>query len=136
MDREALRQILPHREPMLLVDEAHLLQDGSAEGYYKVRGDEWFLQGHFPGDPTVPGVVLCEMMGQTCCVMIADKLKGHKPYFTGMDKVKFHHTVKPGDLLRSVCSVSRVFHSFYFTKCKGYVGDQLAVSGELSFAVV
>lgn len=136
MNREQLKEILPHREPMLLVDEAELQPDGTAHGRYTIRGDEWFLQGHFPGNPIVPGVVLCEMMGQTCCVMLAEQLKGKTPYFTGIDKVKFRHPVKPGDTLEMECAVTREIKSFYFTHCKGSVNGKLAVSGDLSFAVV
>ncbi len=136
MNKNELKEILPHREPMLLIDEASLLPDGSAQGTYTVKGDEWFLQGHFPGNPTVPGVVLCEMMGQACCVMLAEKLKGKTPYFAGLDKVKFHRPVKPGDTLEMHCEVARVFKDFYFTACKGFVNGKTAVVGNLSFAVV
>ena len=91
MDREEIKNILPHREPMLLVDEAYLNEDGSATGYYNVRGDEFFLQGHFPGNPIVPGVIQCEMMAQSACIMFADKMqnKGTTPVYTGLDKVRF-----------------------------------------------
>ncbi|MDD3261343.1 MAG: 3-hydroxyacyl-ACP dehydratase FabZ [Oscillospiraceae bacterium] len=136
MNREELKQILPHREPMLLVDEAELLPDGTARGSYTVRGDEWFLQGHFPGNPTVPGVILCEMMGQACSVMLAEKLKGKTPYFTGLDKVKFHRPVKPGDKLEISCKETKEYRGFYFTKCRGTVNGKTAVAGELSFAIV
>ena len=71
--------------------------DHTAVGHYTVRGDEWFLQGHFPGNPVVPGVVLCEMMGQTCCVLLADKIGGSTPYFTGINQVKFRNPVHPGE---------------------------------------
>ena len=85
MNREELKQILPHREPMLLIDEAELREDNLAVGKYTVKGDEWFLQGHFPGMPVVPGVIQCEMMGQTCCVLVSEMVKGKKTSFTGMD---------------------------------------------------
>ena len=59
MKRDEIKKILPHREPMLLIDEANLLDEATAEGFYTVRGDEFFLQGHFPNNPVVPGVILC-----------------------------------------------------------------------------
>lgn len=96
MTREELKEILPHREPMLLLDEATKIEDNLAEGKYTVRGDEWFLQGHFPGNPVVPGVIQCEMMAQTCCVLLVEAVKGHTPLYTGLDKVRFKGQVKPG----------------------------------------
>lgn len=96
MNRDEIKKLLPHREPMLLLDETTPEGD-EAHGRYTVRGDEWFVQGHFPGNPVVPGVVLCEMIGQNCAVLIGDKLLGKTPFFTGMNKVKFRHTVRPGD---------------------------------------
>ena len=74
MNREEIKEILPHRKPMLLVDEVVLNDDGSATGYYNVRGDEFFLQGHFPDNPIVPGVIQCEMMAQSACILFKDRM--------------------------------------------------------------
>lgn len=134
MDREELKKILPHREPMLLVDEA-VVEDGVAKGKYTVKGDEWFLQGHFPGNPVVPGVVLCEIMGQACSVLLADRCQGMTPYFTGLNNVKFRGMVKPGDTLCIESVLVRNKGPFYFAEGKGYVNGKLCVSGEYSFAL-
>ena len=134
MEREELKNILPHREPMLLVDRAEVI-DGVAHGEYTVKGDEWFLQGHFPGNPVVPGVVLCEMMGQACCVLLADQAAGKTPYFTGLNNVKFKNVVKPGDKLETECVILRSKGPFYFAESKGFVNGTLCVSAEFNFAL-
>ena len=147
MTQEEIKKILPHRDKMLLVDEAELCQDSLDEngqptrcrGSYTIRGEEWFLQGHFPGNPIVPGVVQCEMMAQTCCVLLASKqVEGEKitPYFTSLDKVKFRNKVLPGDKLEIECELLKVREPFYFAKGKGYVNGKLCVSGEFSFACI
>lgn len=135
MNKEAIKQILPHREPMLLLDEAENI-DGVAVGRYTVRGDEFFLQGHFPGDPIVPGVILCEIMAQSACVLLSDSLKaGQLPVYTGLDKVKFRNSVRPGDTIVTRCSIKRAKHPFYFCQGTVRVGQTVCVTGEFSFAV-
>jgi len=138
MNREEIKGIIPHREPMLLIDEAEKTGADTARGSYTVRGDEWFLQGHFPGNPVVPGVVLCEMMGQACCVLLAGRpeLAGATPYFTGLDKVKFKQTVTPGDTLEISCKLTGQKSVFYFAQGQGRVNGKLAVRGEFSFALI
>ena len=82
MNQEDIMQILPHRAPMLLVEQVEQ-QDGWAVGHYHVRGDEFFLQGHFPGNPVVPGVILCEMLAQSACVLMKDQMvPGKLPVYT------------------------------------------------------
>lgn len=121
---------------MLLVDEAELKEENHAVGRYTVRGDEWFLQGHFPGRPIVPGVVQCEMIAQTCCVLLADQVKGKLPLFAGLDRVRFKNKVLPGDTLVMECSLVKSRPPFYFAKGKGSVNGKLAVTAELSFALI
>ena len=99
MNREEIKQFLPHREPMLLVDEMIFNEDGTVVGKYHVRGDEFFLQGHYPGNPVVPGVILCEIMGQSCSLLVKEYLQGKTPYFTGIDKTRFKRPVYPGDTI-------------------------------------
>lgn len=135
MNREELKKILPHREPMLLIDEAELRGENLAAGRSRIKGDEWFLQGHFPGMPIVPGVIQCEMLAQTCCVLLADQVKGKITLFTGLEHVRFKHKVQPGDTLEIECSLVKSRPPFYFAKGKGSVNGELAVSAELSFAL-
>ena len=135
MNREELMELLPHRPPMLLLDDAENL-DGTAVGHYLVRGDEFFLQGHFPGHPIVPGVILCEILAQSACVLMQDCLrKGRLPVYTGLNKVKFRSPVHPGDRIETRCRITRSKHPFYFAEGSLCVGDRLCVSAEFSFAI-
>ncbi len=135
MDREEIKKILPHREPMLLLDEAEREGD-TAVGRYHVRGDEFFLQGHFPGDPIVPGVILCEILAQSACVLMEEQMgEGKLPVYTGLDKVRFRSPVRSGDVIEAWCRIRRVKHPFYFAEGKIEAGGRLCVSAEFSFAI-
>lgn len=135
MNIEEIKNILPHRDNMLLLDEVELI-DGVAHGKKKITGDEWFLKGHFPGNPVVPGVILCEILAQSVCVCMGDGLKnGQLPFFTGLDKVKFRNPVVPGDVFETTCEIVKVREPFYFAKGSGRVNGKLCVSAEFSFAV-
>lgn len=138
MDLEQIKTLLPHRPPMLLVQQVDLDEEGNANGQYTVSGDEFFLQGHFPGKPVVPGVILCEMLAQTCCILLGSNAseKDVTPFFTSLDKVKFRRPVTPGDTLHTKCRIVRSKSVFYFAEGTGHVNGELAVSANFSFALV
>ncbi len=136
MNRDEIKQIIPHREPMLLIDEIQREDEKHAVGKYRVRGDEWFLQGHFPGHPIVPGVILCEMIAQTCAVIVMNKGDKKTPYYTGINNLRFRGKVLPGDTVVFSCEMTALRPPFYFVKAVGKVGDAVCVAGEFSFAVM
>ena len=135
MERDQIMQILPHREPMLLVDDV-TETGGTAVGHYHVRGDEFFLRGHFPGDPMVPGVILCEILAQSACILLKDQMKeGKLPVYTGLNNVKFRSPVRPGDTVETRCRIKREKRPFYFAEGTVTVDGRLCVSAEFSFAI-
>ena len=136
MNREEIMRILPHRDDMLLLDEAWLGEDGAAHGRYTVRGDEFFLRGHFPGNPVMPGVIQCEIIAQTGGVLLGEKLSGHTPLYAGIDKVRFRRMVKPGDTLETTITLKRSMGNLYICDGEARVDGETCCSGEFRFAIV
>lgn len=134
MNRQELQKILPHRDGMLLLDSAEVV-DGLACGEKTITGKEWFLDGHFPGNPVVPGVILCEILAQSTCVLLAAALSGDvETYLTGIDKARFKTPVRPGDVFKTQCSITKSKAPFYWAAGKGYVNGKLCVTAEFSFS--
>lgn len=136
MNQEEIKRILPHRDAMLLLDEVEKIGD-CACGKYRVRGDEWFLRGHFPSNPLVPGVILCEILAQSACVLLRDQLgENATPMYTGLNNVRFKSPVRPGDTIETKCTITRAKPPFYFAEGTGVVNGSLCVKAEFSFAVM
>ena len=135
MEREEIKTFLPHREPMLLVDDMTLEGD-TAVGHYHVRGDEFFLQGHFPGNPVVPGVILCEMLGQCSCILVRNELVGHTPFYSGFDGIRFKNPVRPGDTFTVRGRITNRRGMVFFIEAEGRVEDKLCVKGQLIITLV
>ncbi len=136
MNKEELMKIIPHRNSMLLIDEAEKTSETTCVGKKTITGKEWFLDGHFPGNPVVPGVILCEIMAQASSVIMAETSAKCTPYFTGIEKAKFRNKVVPGDTLDIECELIKTFRNFYFIRAKGSVNGKLSVSAEFSFALI
>jgi 3-hydroxyacyl-[acyl-carrier-protein] dehydratase len=133
-----IEQILPHRDPFLLLDEVLELEPGVRVVARKlVRPDEWYLAGHFPGRPIMPGVLMVEAMAQTGAVAVLadEENRGKLALFAGIDDVRFKRIVEPGDELELTCELERVRGPIGRGKATATVAGELAVRGTLTFAV-
>jgi 3-hydroxyacyl-[acyl-carrier-protein] dehydratase len=136
--REQIEKILPHREPFLLIDEVIELEPGERVVARKtVREDEWYLAGHFPGRPVMPGVLIVEAMAQAGAVAVLSEKenRGRLALFAGIDDVRFKRIVEPGDELELRCDLERVRGPIGRGKASARVGGELAARGTLTFAV-
>ncbi len=136
LNKEQIKDVIPHRDNMLLIDEAEIVDELHSKGKLHIKGDEWFLQGHFPGNPIVPGVILCEAMAQTSSVIIMEKSRVSTPFFASIKNARFKEKVLPGNTFESECTLIRNKGVFYFIESKGFVNGKLCVSAEFSFALI
>ena len=138
LGRREIEEILPHRDPFLLIDEVVELEPGVRVVARKhIREDEWYLAGHFPGRPIMPGVLLVEAMAQTGAVaVLADEAnRGKLALFAGIDDVRFKRIVGPGDDVELTCELERVRGPIGRGKATATVDGELAARGTLTFAV-
>jgi len=138
LGREQIEEILPHRDPFLFLDEVVVLEPGArVVARKRVREDEWFLTGHFPGRPIMPGVIIVEAMAQTGAVaVLADEAnRGKLALFAGIDDVRFKRMVLPGDELELTCELERMRGPVGRGKATATVAGELAARGTLMFAV-
>lgn len=133
MEREELKNYMPHREPMLLVDRSEMVEENHVVSEYTVTGEEAFVQGHFPGNPIVPGVILCEIMAQSSILLMKDELDGKLALYAGLDNVRFKRVVKPGDTVVVNASLKVKRSTVIVVSATATVEGQMACKGDLSF---
>ncbi len=132
--REQIEAVIPHRKPMLLVDEVLEQTDRMIRCRKTFQGDEFFLQGHFPNFPLVPGVILCECCLQSGAILLAHvtPAEGVVPVATRIDGAKFKRMVRPGETVEMEVTLNDIVSSAYFMTGRVTVDGQLAA--RLDFA--
>ena len=136
--RREIEQILPHREPFLLLDEVLELEPGRrVVARHEVRAEDPWFAGHFPGRPVMPGVLIVEAMAQAGAVAVLwqEENRGKIAFFAGIDDCRFKRVVEPGDTLTLTCEIDTVRAPIGRGKATAHVGDELAARGTLTFAV-
>jgi len=136
--RREIEEILPHRDPFLLIDEVLELDPGRrVVARREVRAEDPWFAGHFPGRPVMPGVLIVEAMAQTgaVAVLVEEDNRGKIAFFAGIDDCRFKRVVEPGDELTLTCEIDTVRGPIGRGKATAHVGTELAARGTLTFAV-
>ncbi len=138
LNKEQIMEIIPHRDPFLLIDEILELEVGKrvvAQKY--IAPDSFWFQGHFPKHPVTPGVLIMEMLAQAgaVCALSMPENQGKIAFFGGIDKAKFRRQVLPGDTLRLEVELIKLRGSFGVGKAVATVDGERACTGEITFAL-
>ncbi len=138
MNVQQIMDAIPHRFPFLLIDRLDVIEEGKiAIGRKCVTMNEQFFQGHFPGYPIMPGVLIIEALAQTACALMFSKadMKGKLAFFMGIDEVKFRKPVTPGDVVELHVEMLRMGSRAGKAKGIGKVAGEVATEGVFTFAI-
>lgn len=139
LNQEQIKKIIPQREPFLMIDEVENYVPGeSCIAYKKVREEEYYFKGHFPGNPIMPGVLIVESLAQTGAVAILsmEENKGKNALFGGIDKLRFKKQVVPGDTLKLQVKIIKRKGPIGIGEAIATVDGKVAAKGELTFAII
>lgn len=139
LNKEQIKQIIPQREPFLMIDEVEEYIPGeSAIAYKNVEESEWYFKGHFPGNPIMPGVLIAESLAQTGAVAILsmEENSGKNALFGGIDKMKFKKMVVPGNKLKLEVKIIKRKGPIGVGEAIATVDEKVVAKGQLTFALV
>jgi 3-hydroxyacyl-[acyl-carrier-protein] dehydratase len=138
MNIKEIMEILPHRAPFLLVDRIDELESGKrAVGYKAVTYNEPFFTGHFPAEPVMPGVLICEALAQVGAVALlsCEEYKGKIALFGGINKARFRNKVVPGDMLRLETEIIKMKGPVGVGKATASCDGKVCAEAELTFVI-
>ena len=139
LNKDEIKDIIPQREPFLMIDEVEEYTPGvGATAYKYVNEEEWYFKGHFPGNPIMPGVLITESLAQTGAVAILsmEENKGKNALFGGINNMKFKKMVVPGDKLKLEVKIIKKKGPIGVGEAIAAVDGKIAAKGELTFAIV